>query len=127
MRHPVYRDLRETGGDSAFTELVNRYWDVVQSFLTATILRNDWQEAEDVTQEAFCIAYRKLKDLNDPSAFLNYLRKIAYNIAKKRLKEKNGRGISYISFDEVDPNELAISSGEDDLLRREIERRSLRR
>jgi RNA polymerase sigma-70 factor (ECF subfamily) len=66
---------RRSVENTAFTELVKRYQDMVFGLVYA-ILRDHFL-AQDVTQEAFLIAYKKLDTLIDPEAFPHWLQRIA--------------------------------------------------
>jgi len=44
--------------------------------------------AEDVTQEAFVLAYRKLDSLRDKARFGSWIRRIAYNAAMMALRKR---------------------------------------
>ena len=59
---------RASRGDvKAFVELTRRYQHLV--FGSALALVHDFQQAEDVTQEAFVAAWSALPRLTDPLAF----------------------------------------------------------
>ncbi|MBX3438946.1 MAG: sigma-70 family RNA polymerase sigma factor [Planctomycetaceae bacterium] len=67
------------GQTDAFGELVTRY----ESRLYGTLVHilGSVQEARDATQEAFVLAFRKLKTFRQESAFYSWLFRIAYNAA----------------------------------------------
>ncbi|MDL4818553.1 RNA polymerase sigma factor [Actinomadura opuntiae] len=68
--------LRAQGGDTtAFERLVRRYSGPV--YRIALRILNDAQAAEDVAQEAFVTAWRRLSDLRDGQAFAAWLYRIA--------------------------------------------------
>jgi len=74
---------RFKGGDqSAFDEMVTRYWDRIYSMVNQ-LLRNS-QDAEEVTQDAFIRAHRGLDNFRGESAFSTWLYQIATNLARNR-------------------------------------------
>ena len=74
---------RFKGGDqSAFDEMVARYWDRIYS-MVHQLLRNQ-QDAEEVTQDAFIRAHRGLVNFRGDSAFSTWLYQIATNLARNR-------------------------------------------
>ena len=78
----VYDDadlVRRTleGEQDAFEALVRKYQDAIYGF--AFHLIGDFTEAQDVTQQAFVIAYMKLPQLRDPGKFVPWIKRIAAN------------------------------------------------
>jgi len=77
------RDLliKARKGDlDAFTELVKRYQGNVRAALAVRL--TDKHEAEDLAQEAFIIAYRKLGEFDTHQAFGPWIRTIAFNLLR---------------------------------------------
>lgn len=66
------------GDESAFTRLYDRYARVVHALLLARVNR---QEVEDLVQDVFLTAWRRLEDLRDPAAFGGWIAMIARNRA----------------------------------------------
>ena len=67
------------GGDpGAFTRLYERYGQVVHGLLLARVGRD---EVEDLVQDVFLTAWRRLDDLRDPAAFGGWIAMIARNRA----------------------------------------------
>ena len=88
---------RFKGGDqSAFNEMVGRYWDRIYS-IVHQLLRNQ-QDAEEVTQDAFIRAHRGLANFRGDSAFSTWLYQIATNLARNRYwywwRRKRDRSVS---------------------------------
>jgi len=85
--HPTDAALVEQclkGEQDAFAEIVQRYQHRVY-YLALTRMR-DRQEADDLAQETFIQAYRKL-DIYDPRrSFRNWLLCICVNLGKNRLR-----------------------------------------
>ncbi|RPI29331.1 MAG: sigma-70 family RNA polymerase sigma factor [Acidobacteria bacterium] len=75
----------------------------------------DEQSAEDVVQEAFLLAFRKLSTLHDPQAFPAWLRRIAVSIALNLVR---GRRLTFVdmTFAEQLPVDEPAESGEQALL-----------
>ena len=72
----------KNGDQSAFDEMVSRYWDRIYS-MVHQLLRNA-QDAEEVTQDAFIRAHRGLVNFRGESAFSTWLYQIATNLARNR-------------------------------------------
>jgi RNA polymerase sigma-70 factor (ECF subfamily) len=67
------------GESSAMTELFHRFEGMVMSIALARI--RDREDAEDVCQETFSRAFRKLDQLQTDAAFAGWLKRIALNLA----------------------------------------------
>lgn len=63
-----------TGDLAAYGEIVRRFQNLAYGCAYAVL--GDFQLAEDVAQEAFLDAYRKLDELREPAAFPGWLRRI---------------------------------------------------
>jgi RNA polymerase sigma-70 factor, ECF subfamily len=66
------------GDRSAFATLYDRYARVVHGLLLARVSRD---EVEDLVQDVFLVAWRRLEDLRDPAAFGGWIAMIARNRA----------------------------------------------
>ncbi len=76
---------RASAGDgSAFEALVLRYETPLRKLVYGYVL--NWEVAEDVAQDAFLLAYRKLGDLGESAAFKSWLYRIAINRAHDELR-----------------------------------------
>ncbi|MDB6093383.1 MAG: polymerase, sigma-24 subunit, subfamily [Verrucomicrobia bacterium] len=89
---------RFKGGDqSAFDEMVSRYWDRIYAMVNQ-LLRNS-QDAEEVTQDAFIRAHRGLVNFRGDSAFSTWLYQIATNLARNRYwywwRRKRDKSVSF--------------------------------
>lgn len=74
------------GGDSAaFSELVMRHQWTIRAFLLARLSRKE--EAEDLAQETFVTAWRKLGGFDDSRPFVPWLRGIALNLLRNHLRK----------------------------------------
>ncbi|MEZ5277217.1 MAG: sigma-70 family RNA polymerase sigma factor [Opitutaceae bacterium] len=90
-------DRFKAGDQSAFNEMVSRYWDRIYAMVNQ-LLRNT-QDAEEVTQDAFIRAHRGLENFRGDSAFSTWLYQIATNLARNRYwywwRRKRDRSISF--------------------------------
>lgn len=75
-------DRFKKGDQSAFDEMVSRYWGRIYAMVNQ-MLRNT-QDAEEVTQDAFIRAHRGLENFRGDSAFSTWLYQIATNLARNR-------------------------------------------
>jgi RNA polymerase sigma-70 factor, ECF subfamily len=75
----------KTGKLASFGELVHRYQDGIRTFLLIRLANR--HEAEDLAQEAFVIAYRRLKEFDASHAFGPWLRGIAHNLWRNHLRK----------------------------------------
>ena len=75
------------GNLEAFAELVQRFQDAVYGVALARL--GNWHDAEEVAQEAFLEAWRKLGDLREPGKFPGWLRQLTISsVARFRRKPK---------------------------------------
>ena len=84
--------IRKTllGDDSAFTALVEKYQKSVHGLIWRKI--GDFHHAEEITQDTFLQAYKKLGTLKDPKSFAGWLYVIAARLSLnwiQRSKPKN--------------------------------------
>jgi RNA polymerase sigma-70 factor (ECF subfamily) len=75
-------DRFRQGDQSAFEQMVSRYWDRIYAMVNQ-LLRNP-EDAEEVTQDAFIRAHRGLVNFRGESAFSTWLYQIATNLARNR-------------------------------------------
>src|SRR5437660_9543553 len=76
----------QTGGRVAFGELVTRFQGAV--FAVALTKLRDPGEAQELAQEVFVHAMRKLPQLRDPRCFAGWLRRITARMAINRLTRR---------------------------------------
>ncbi len=90
-------DRFKQGDQSAFDEMVRRYWDRIYA-MVHQLLRNQ-QDAEEVTQDAFIRAHRGLSQFRGDSAFSTWLYQIATNLARNRYwywwRRKRDKSVSF--------------------------------
>ena len=75
-------DRFRQGDQSAFEQMVSRYWGRIYS-MVHQLLRNP-EDAEEVTQDTFIRAHRGLVNFRGESAFSTWLYQIATNLARNR-------------------------------------------
>lgn len=87
----------KAGDESAFEEMVTRYWDRIYG-MVLKLLRNS-QDAEEVTQDAFIRAHRGLENFRGDSSFSTWLYQIATNLARNRYwywwRRKRDKSVSF--------------------------------
>jgi RNA polymerase sigma-70 factor (ECF subfamily) len=104
------------GDERAATELVTRHTRAVVRFLYGAGASED--EADDLTQEAFIKAFRKLDTWRGDAAFRSWLLTIAGNLLKDEFRKRKGRRMVPLEDrelpDQADPHgELAAGEAED--------------
>ncbi len=91
------------GDPEAFSEIYDRYAATIYSFVSRMV--GSREDAEDITQDAFFLAFQNLKDLREHAHFERWLYRIARNeIYKKRRKAK----LKPDSLDDADKGILHI-------------------
>jgi RNA polymerase sigma-70 factor, ECF subfamily len=93
----------QEGDAAAFEQLYRRYSKRVYS-LCLRIIRNDG-EAEELTQEAFLLLFRKIHTFRGDAKFSTWLHRLSFNVALMRLRKKRHAGVSL---------EVTLEPGEDD-------------
>jgi RNA polymerase sigma-70 factor, ECF subfamily len=81
------------GDEAAFARLYERYGRVVHALLLARVARD---EVDDLVQDVFLTAWRRLDDLRDPAAFGGWLAMIARN----RATDFHRRAAEYVELPE---------------------------
>ncbi|MFZ3226922.1 MAG: sigma-70 family RNA polymerase sigma factor, partial [Xanthobacteraceae bacterium] len=84
MEHEHLVRLAADGDVRAFVELTRRFQHF--AFGSALALVHDFQQAEDVVQEAFLAAWTALPSISDPAAFPGWLRSIVRHHAFRLLR-----------------------------------------
>jgi RNA polymerase sigma-70 factor (ECF subfamily) len=83
-----YVILCQKGDTDAFEELVERHQKKMLNI--AYRMMGDYDEACDVTQEAFISAYKSIKKFKAEAKFSTWLYRIVVNYSKNRLKQLSG-------------------------------------
>ena len=115
----------QKGDKRAFDMLVLKYQHRILGLVGSYV--NDFQEVQDVTQEAFIKAFRAIERFRGDSSFYTWLYRIAVNTAKNHLVSK-GRKLPESDVDvhdseflETAPSLRVVDSPENNLYRDEIE------
>lgn len=118
----------QDGDPMAFDEIVERHKGAV--FRAALAALRNREDAEDVTQETFITAYRKLDTFRGESQLRTWLSRIAWN--RSMDQRRRGKSRSYLHLDEPDATEIATPEADPERstlaasvharVRREIER-----
>jgi RNA polymerase sigma-70 factor (ECF subfamily) len=95
--------LAQAGDAAAFEQLYRRYSGRVYA-LCLRITKND-SEAEDLTQEAFLLLFRKIHTFRGESKFSTWLHTLTFNVVLMRLRKKR---CPEVSFDTL------LETGEED-------------
>jgi len=83
------------GNKSSFAILINKYKSKI--FNLCYRMLNNYHDAEDISQEAFLKAYKKLDEFKVSQKFQNWLYTIAINLCRNKLKRDNL--VKFISID----------------------------
>ncbi|WP_185976811.1 RNA polymerase sigma factor [Catenovulum sediminis] len=101
--------LAQCGDDSAFAEIIRRYASDVRAFLA--IRMKLVSDADDLAQEAFIIAHRKLKEFDINRPIRPWLKGIALNQLKDYYRKLN----TQVNLDISDFEEILIDEIEHEL------------
>jgi RNA polymerase sigma factor (sigma-70 family) len=89
---------RAQAGDlEAFADLVRATQRM--AYAVAKSVLRDAAAAEDATQDAYLRAFRRLRDLDDPRAFIPWLRRIVVTIA---LNVRRAHRLTFVTLDDAD-------------------------
>ncbi len=116
----------QQGDKRAFDMLVLKYQHRILGLVGSYI--NDFQEVQDVTQEAFVKAYKAIDRFRGDSSFYTWIYRIAINTAKNHLVSKGRKpqtsdiDVYDAEFAEVSKALKDIDSPEKNLHRNEVER-----
>jgi RNA polymerase sigma-70 factor (ECF subfamily) len=126
----LVRELQRTGDDELFSILVQRHKHRVFRVAVAVLGPGHEAEAEDLTQEAFLLAFRKLGSFRGDSAFSTWLLRVTRHLAIDRRRRADLRR-PHVSEDALaklpavgagtNPEETAAVSEQREWLRRQIE------
>jgi RNA polymerase sigma-70 factor, ECF subfamily len=100
----VLIDCIVSGQTAKFEVLVGTYQQRIYSTLLGML--GNRQDAEDVTQETFLTAFRKLDQFERRSSFYTWLHRIAFNAAidlQRRKKRTKNRFVSHDGIDAIEP------------------------
>jgi len=95
-----------SGVTGAFDDLVDRYWRAAVSM--ARQRTRSWSDAEDAAQEAFVLAFRKLRSLRSPERFGGWLFTIVQRACIEAARRRARRPLAIADVE-------ALSVSNDDL------------
>ncbi|HEX7858700.1 MAG TPA: sigma-70 family RNA polymerase sigma factor [Verrucomicrobiae bacterium] len=111
------------GEKAAFVEIVSRYQTMVCGIAFGIL--NDFTASEDVAQEAFLIAWRKLAEVREPEHLRAWLAQIARNAALTNIRRRGSEEPLADDFDIADdapgPDDAAVSEEQSHLVRKALE------
>jgi RNA polymerase sigma-70 factor (ECF subfamily) len=124
----LVREFQRTGGDDAFRVLFRRHKQRVFRLTAAILGPGREPEAEDLTQDAFLLAFRKLDSFRGESLFSTWLLHLARNLAIDRRRRADLRR-PHVSVQHLvslpaagaDPEQAAAASQRKERLRRQLE------
>ncbi len=91
----VQRMLRAQEGDeSAFSELVDRYWTRIFGHFVHSL--GNRQDSEDLTQEVFLRLYRSRETYQPRAKFVTWLYHITQNVARNAIRSRRRRPCVYL-------------------------------
>ncbi len=96
--------LCRKGNVDSFERIVKKYqknlWNIIYRIL------NNYEEANEIVQEAFICAYKGLKDFRGDAKFSTWLYRIAINLSRNRLRKmKKKRYYEKFSIDNLSEND----------------------
>ncbi len=128
LRNLVSRAIKEkyigSANKKAFSELVEKYQDMVFGLVYAVL--QDHFLAQDVTQEAFIIAYNKLETLIAPEAFPYWLQRIARRESINALKKRKSVALPRELDNRSDDRSGARESLPEEIFEREEAKKKIR-
>ena len=114
------RENERAGREREFEERVAECSDL--AFRVACGVLHNAADAEEVAQEAFLRAYRKLDELREPKSFKAWLVRIAFRIAIDRLRAAKRRNLLETAWMENAPSEFAPDAAAAHELRGHLQR-----
>ncbi len=107
----------QNGDTKAYTQLVNRYKDLV--FTLAIRMLKHKEEAEEVAQDTFIKVFKSLDKFKGDSKFSTWIYKVTYNTCLDRIK-KNKKHYNDVPIDEFIFNKLdSIDNALDNMINEE--------
>ena len=102
------------GEESAYAELYDRYARLIRA--VCFDVTSDVAAAQDLAQEAFLVAWRRLETLRDPQKYSRWLIAIAHNTCRRwcRDRSRDRRGFVGLQPGEGDKNPAADGPPPDD-------------
>jgi RNA polymerase sigma-70 factor (ECF subfamily) len=89
----------QTGDEAAFAELVGRFGPRLRYYIGKSFDRMDG--AEDAYQDVWLVAFRRIRGLKEPAAFVTWLYRIAQNRVRQELRRRGRPARPIEEADEV--------------------------
>ncbi len=86
LTETVLIERAQKGDDTAYSELVRRNKE--KAMKMAAVVVGNWEDAKDVSQDAFVKAYHALKNFKGDSKFSTWFYRILVNTAKDHFRKK---------------------------------------
>lgn len=93
-------DAARRGDAAAWPAIIDRFEDLAVA--SAVGLCGDLDEAPDIAQEAFVLAFRHIRDLDDPAAFPAWMLQLVRTATHRRTRR---RQLASVSLDATTPND----------------------
>ncbi len=104
----------QSGESEAYAELFRKYYQHIYT-ICFSMIRNP-EDAEELAQEMFVLAYLKVDQLRDPAKFFPWLKKMARNRSRNFLQRREA---DVVSLSLVDMERSSVNPDED-ILRQEL-------
>ena len=106
----------QEGKETAFNELVDRYFSSTYGFFTK--FTNSKEEAEDLAQDVFIKMYKALKKFRFESEFKTYLYRANINMSNTYLRRNKWKNMLHL--DQISEPEYIDTTNEDKWKRKEL-------
>ncbi len=103
-RWAAWVSAAQQGDASAWPELIDRFGDIAVA--SAVGLCGDLDEAPDIAQEAFVLAFRHIADLRDPAAFPAWLLRLVRTATNRRTRRRRPVTVPFDAMTGDRPGEL---------------------
>ena len=108
----LVREIKK-GNEQAFKKLVEKYKDSAFSF--ALHLIGHYEDAQDISQDAFAKVYFKIQDFREESSFKTWFYKIIVNLCRTYHKKKKFRSFITLPKGNKDSEKDILLFAEDDV------------
>ncbi|MDE0427169.1 MAG: sigma-70 family RNA polymerase sigma factor [Candidatus Poribacteria bacterium] len=104
----IQRLLKDTDDQEAYHLIFQKYYEKVFRY-TLKFLRN-YEDAEEIANDTFSRAFRKMENLRDPAKLLRWLYTIARNLALNRQRDEDRRlaGTELLVYEESSVEEQTM-------------------
>ncbi|OPX91731.1 MAG: RNA polymerase sigma factor SigX [Pelotomaculum sp. PtaB.Bin013] len=111
-----YLEKAKEGDPGSIEQICLDTWEPLYRYIYYKVQNRE--EAEDITQETYVKALKYLREHKAPQEkFMGFLKIVALNILRDRLRQKKRRGIR-VNIDEINPEETADMDHRNDVNQR---------